>query len=134
MFIDVAEKELAYSLGGLRLIDGVVVTCYGSVLFKIRDPQRCYVNLLATTDLLTLTDIWEKLKLETQNVMAPTFFQYRAEDLYGNPQVRTVCQNTIKMEVGNNFQKWGLELIQLTANYIFPEDWIDHYRGGLPAA
>lgn len=133
VYLDLSDKELTYSFSGLRLTDGVTITCYGSIRFRISDSQLFYDNLFASGDTLTIEGLWAKLKPQLQNAVAPIFQPYNADDLYGNPQVRNVCNNALNMEARNSLQKWGLTIVQLTTNYIFPQEWIDHYRGGLPA-
>ena len=125
VFVDFSDKDLLYGFSDLRLGDGIVVKCHGEIRFRIHDPQLFYVNLLASSDLLTLDDLWNRLKLELQNVMSPVFYQYRSEDLYGNPEVKGASYNAIDMEMRKTFQRWGLELIQFTINYVFPDEWID---------
>ena len=82
------------------------------------------MNLLASSDSLTLDNLWTRLKLELQNVMSPVFYQYRAEDIYGNPEVKNACYTAIDMEMRKTFQRWGLELIQFTVEYVFPDEWL----------
>jgi len=124
VYVDFSDKDLLYGFSDLRLGDGMVIKCHGEIRFRIHDPQLFYVNLLASSDLLTLDNLWNRLKLELQNVMSPVFYQYRAEDLYGNPEVRSASYNAIDMETRKTFQRWGLELIQFTINYVFPEQWV----------
>jgi len=124
VYVDFSDKDLLYGFSDLRLGDGIVLKCHGEIRFRIHEPQLFYVNLLASRDALTLDDLWMRLKLELQNVISPVLYQYRAEDLYGNPEVKSTCYNAIDMEMKKTFQRWGIELIQFTINYAFPEEWI----------
>lgn len=132
IYLDLSNKELPYSFSGLKLIDGIVITCYGSIRIRINDPQLFYTNLFTSGDTLRIDSLWAKIKPQLQNTVAPIFYPYHAEDIYGNPQVKNVCNNALNQEVQNTLQKYGLTLTQITTNYIFPQEWIDHYRGGLP--
>ena len=142
VYLDLSDKELPYSFSGLKLTDGIVITCYGSIRFRINYSsiprlrinysQLFYTNLFTSGDTLSIDGLLAKLKPQLQNAVAPVFHPYHAEDLYGNPQVRNVCNDALNQETQNNLQKYGLTLTQITTNYIFPQEWIDHYRGGLP--
>ena len=124
IFVDFSDKDLLYGFSDLRLGDGVVIKCHGQIRFRVRDPQLFYVNLLATRDVLILNDLWERLKHEIQNVISPMLYQHKAEDIYGNAEVRASCYDAIDMEMRKTFQRWGLELIQFTMNHVFPEEWL----------
>jgi len=125
VFVDFSDRDLLYGFSDLRLGDGIVIKCHGEIRFRIHDPQLFYVNLLASRDSLTLDDLWARLKLELQNVISPAFYQFRAEDIYGNLEVRNASYNAIDMEMRKTFQRWGLELITFTINYVFPDQWVE---------
>jgi len=123
VYVDFSDKDLLYGFSDLKLVDGVVIKCHGELRFRIHDPQLFYVNLLASRDLLTLDDLWTRLKLELQNIISTALYQHHAKDLYGNPEVRSSCYNAVDMEMRKTLQRWGLEVIQFTLNPVFPEEW-----------
>ncbi len=124
VFVDFSDRDLLYGFSDIRLGDGVIIKCHGSMRFKIHDPQLFYVNLLSAHDMLTLEDLWQRLNLELQNTMSPVFYQYRAEDLYGSAEVKSACYDAIDVEMRKTFLRWGLELIQFNLNPVFPDAWV----------
>lgn len=125
IFVDFTDKDLKYGFGDMRLKDGIKVGCHGEIRFRIHEPQLFFANLLGGSEVLTLDDLWERAQLEIKNLMSPILARYTAEDMYSNPAVRSECYNSIDMDMRKTFMRWGLELINLTIDYGFPEEWLE---------
>ncbi len=125
VFVDFTDKDLPYGFGDLRLRDGIKVGAHGEIRFRIREPQQFFVNLMGSSDVVTIDNLWDRVNLELKNLISPVLNRYTAEDLYGNPAVRNDCYNAIDMEMRKTFMRWGLELINFTIDYGFPDEWLE---------
>lgn len=129
LFVDYSDVDLDWRVGELWTGDGYRVGGYGKLRLRLTSPERLYANYRLTRTIgrslcLTTEDLSGRLGMELQNNISPVVKARKIDDLYGNPDVKDECYSRIDFEMKKTLERWGIELIQFTVDYSFPQDWV----------
>jgi hypothetical protein len=129
LFVDYSDVDLDWRVGELWTGDGYRIGGYGKLRLRLASPEKLYANYRLTRTIgrslcLTAEDLSARLGLELQNNISPVIKARKIDELYGNPEVREGCYNGIDFEMRKTLDRWGIELVQFSVDYSFPQDWV----------
>ncbi len=129
IFVDTKPKMMKKVAEDLLTADDNSVGCELEVRFSVFNPENLIANLLSNKVLLTLDDLFVELNGSLiARVLAPTIREVNIEDLYGNREVIDEIQVNFEVELKKLLEMWGIELLNLTLLWKFPENYKQYLR------
>ncbi|MBI4163589.1 MAG: hypothetical protein HY512_01890 [Candidatus Aenigmarchaeota archaeon] len=129
ILVDTKPKLLKKIVDDLLTADDNSVSCELEIKFSVVNPENILANLLEGKILLTLDDVFVELNSNLiSRVLAPTVRELNVDELYGNKDIIDEIQVSFEVELKKLLDMWGMELLNLSLIWKFPENYKQYLK------
>ncbi len=124
ILVDTATKTLRKTAENLLTADDNTVSCDLEIRFDVYLAEKLARNLLFSKTILTIDDIYSELYNELiAKALSPIVRETKISDLAGNKEIIDNIAISLETELKKTLEMWGIELINLSIIWKFPEDY-----------
>lgn len=113
VLVDISQTTIAVKTTLMHTSDDQTVDCEAQVVVAVNGPVDFYTNVMKGRPLVMVDEIADITAAWIQETIAPVVLHSRADELYGNPEIRERVELDLRQALQSRLARLGLVLIGL---------------------
>ncbi|MBL8890263.1 MAG: hypothetical protein JNL67_09800 [Planctomycetaceae bacterium] len=111
VLVDISQTTISIKTTLMHTSDDQTVDCEAQVVVAVQNPVDFYINVVKGRSLVLVDEIANNLAGWVQETIAPIVLRSRADELYGNPEIRERVELDLRQALQNRLARLGLVLV-----------------------